>query len=652
MAEDVGCGLGLPKIFADGCVLQRSASTAIWGWSVPDDEITVGVDRHIVQTHSDARGRWRATVGPLRAGGPVTLRVSGQGGRESLERQCYVGDVFLCSGQSNMELAMSWVAQEYPREFTREEDPCLRQYKVTPDFDFEGPHEDHLQGIWTGCNAETIKDFSALAYFFGRELRELTGVPIGILNVSLGGSTLEAWMDKESLRPFPRVMKTLDHYLPTEKGRRRGEASVEAVRRWHDELRSHIMREETLHWHRIVVPCMFDSTDLSAVRGEVVFRTAFFLRSSPDEDDGLLRLGTMTDSDITEVNGVVVGSRPNQYELRDYAVPRGVLHAGANEIRIRLTVERGNGRITPDKPLYLRVGDETIDLSGEWLCAVASRMPRDCPREDFVRWKPTGLYNAMLAPCVPYTLRAVLWYQGESNTGDFASYHEAMLQGMIRSWRGKWGDPGLPFLIVQLPNFSVDCVEDGGWPVVREAQRAVGSRLENVATVVTLDVGEPNDLHPVRKKPVAHRLVDAARALVYGERRAYRQPRVSGVRVDGDHLDVAFEDCDVFGAPCLSDGDRFRLWTLDGRDPGEFCWVWSDGGIVAAPAHIDGNVVRLRLPDRTPDMLRYAWRNNPCQGLLCNDAGILVSPLSIDSARWEETVPVRQRADGEIDDDS
>ena len=252
---------------------------------------------------------------------------------------------------------------------------------------------------------------------------------------------------------------------------------------------------------------------------------------------------------------------------------------------------------------------------------------RDCPFEDFVRWKPTGLYNAMLAPCFPYAVRAVLWYQGESNTGDRAMRYGDELKAMIQLWRVKWHQPDMPFLIVQLPKFDIDAIEDGGWPLIREQEWNVANELENVATVVTLDAGESNDLHPYDKKLVADRVFNAAMDLVYG-RQAQPQPAVETIEVCGDLLRMHCVWRSRSDERIRSEGRR--LMTLDGDAPQEIEFLWRDCATSAqAEAWLDGCDIVARMTARRPDEVRYAWSNNPESGLICDGDGMLIPPFRL-----------------------
>ncbi len=643
--------LRLPKLLDDGCVLQSGRDVRIWGWADAGARVTVDFEGITASVEADcADGAWCVSLQSPAVGGPFKLHVESSSG-ERLERSCYVGEVFLCSGQSNMELPMAWVKADYPQEWKRDPDPLLRQYKVIPDYDFAGPRSDHERASWYGCSAETLDDFSALAYFFGRRIRDFLNVPVGLLNVSLGGSPIESWMNAETLRDFPETLAQLEPYLGEGVARRRSEDSVAARDSWYQALgydavadahhepvplitwdcpESKTETPQDLQWRDIELPGWYADLGFADFRGEIELRKTVFLPDCVEGQPALLRLGTMNDADHTWVNGMLVGGRSNVYEPRDYEVPADVLHAGANEIRIRLVVERSGGRVTPGKSMMLTMGDETFDLSGTWQCSVIQRADHDCPFEDFVRWKPTGLYNAMLAPCFPYAVRAALWYQGESNTGDYATQYGNELQAMIELWRNEWNQPDMPFLIVQLPNFAIDAIEDGGWPIIREQEWKVAETVANTATVVSLDAGEGNDLHPHNKKLIADRLFDAAQALVYG-RNAKPQPCI--ISADAEHglLRMRCGWADVGECENGSvQSQGLSLNTLDGKVPGEIVFFWSDSGTVAhAESWIDGDCVMARLPNRKPDEVRYAWCNNPNRGLLCDTNGTLLPPFRL-----------------------
>lgn len=462
-------------------------------------------------------GAWVVQLGPLEPGGPYRLEVRVDGGDEPvIAHDVYAGEVFICAGQSNMEYQMEFLRWRYPSEYTREPDPLLRHCKVPVRFDFHGPRRDFDEPVrWVGAVADTLDEFTGVGYFFGRMVRAWLGVPVGLLNITLGGSPIESWMDEETLAAWPKALADLEPY-------------------------------------------------------------------------------------------------------RDYMVPEGVLKAGCNEIDVRLVVEHGTGRVTPGKHMHLDMGDDSYNLDGTWTYSIGARTDADCPGEDFVRWKPLGLYNGMTATCAGYAARAALWYQGESNTGDVADDYGRMLAAMIGCWRKAWGQQRLPFLIVQLPVFSIDGVEDGGWALVRKHQWQAAKSIEDVAAVVTLDAGDWNDLHPWNKSVVADRLFAAAQRLVYGKDDAPRSPEPTGVRLADGRLTIAFDD---------GTGDC-GLDTMDGADPGEFELVWEDGSRHTVPARVEGNTVVIDVPWRRPAAVRYAWRNAPSHGLLCGSNGLPIPPFA------------------------
>ena len=683
--EETGSWLRLAVVFADGCVLQRGAGTQIWGTSRPGARISVTIQGGTATGKADAAGAWRISLPVLRAGGPYPLSVCStalSGGRSLtrlLTRSVWVGEVYLCAGQSNMELPMSWIRDDNLGCFTHA-DPALRQLKIDAHYDLRRQHTDYPAGTtrWAGVAPETLGDFSALAYFFGRRMRERLGVPVGVINMSLGGSPISSWLSREVVRRFPSVDRELDGYLLPGEAERKSAASIERIHDWYHRLDTARREPADGEWRTVTMPDFLSAAGLTSDEegpdsgdrpgcafsagfvGEVELRRTFTLtadqarkadeaaRSGRAASGALLRLGTMADRDRTRLNGVLLGGHDNQYEVRDYEIPAGTLRAGTNEIRVRLVSEQGLGRMTPGKRLCLRLDDGDVVLDGRWRLAVTARMDRRCPTEDFVRWLPVGLHNAMLAPLAGYGVRAVLWYQGESDTGPRAGIYADLLRSLIRLWRSEWARSGwhrrLPFYVVQLPAFSIDTpCEDGGWPLVRQAEWDVARSEPDVTTVVTLPDGEWNDLHPAEKESVADRL--ALAVLQAGERSStpVSQPVLdaSRCRIDGNALTLAFRNRSL--APGHGPVPApVRLRTSDGGAPGEFAFWWKTGGTTVVPARLESAAVdpdvrvrgvesgiRLELPARVTDEVRYAWSNAPATGLLQNDAGVLVPPFRL-----------------------
>lgn len=656
--------LTLSPLFGEGCVLQSGMPVKIWGTGCPGTTVEVAVaECHAVAAVGED-GSWAATLGPLAPGGPYRMTVrpavlsesedsnlsesgdscdvnaiiapishesgdsdsmgtTGLAVNGAVEHDIYVGEVFICAGQSNMEYQMEFLRWRYPSEYTREPDPLLRHCKVPVRFDFHGPRRDFDEPVrWVGAAPDTLDEFTGVGYFFGRMIRQWLGVPVGLLNITLGGSPIESWMDEQTLAAWPKALADLEPYRDDEVARTRSEQSIAAMNRWYEDLRIREAEagQEDLGHGTLELPAFLKDTDprLAGFRGVIHLRRTVTLPAYAAGHAAALHLGAMVDSDETSVNGVKIGQSEHQYLSRDYMVPEGVLKAGRNEIDVRLVVEHGTGRVTPGKHMHLDMGDDSYDLDGIWTYAIGARVDTDCPGEDFVRWKPLGLYNGMTATCAGYAARAALWYQGESNTGDVADDYGRMLAAMIGCWREAWGQRRLPFLIVQLPVFSIDGVEDGGWALVRKHQWQTAKSIEDVAAVVTLDAGDWNDLHPWNKSMVADRLFAAAQRLVYGKDDAPRSPEPTSVRLADGRLVITFDD---------GTGDC-GLDTLDGADPCEFELVWEDGSKHPVPAGIEGNAVIIDVPWRRPMAVRYAWRNAPSRGLLCGSNGLPVPPFT------------------------
>lgn len=656
--------LTLSPLFGEGCVLQSGMPVKIWGTGCPGTTVEVAVaECHAVAAVGED-GSWAATLGPLAPGGPYRMTVrpavlsesedsnlsesgdscdvnaiiapishesgdsdsmgtTGLAVNGAVEHDIYVGEVFICAGQSNMEYQMEFLRWRYPSEYTREPDPLLRHCKVPVRFDFHGPRRDFDEPVrWVGAAPDTLDEFTGVGYFFGRMIRQWLDVPVGLLNITLGGSPIESWMDEQTLAAWPKALSDLEPYRDDDVARTRSEQSIAAMNRWYEDLRTRETEagQEDLGHGTLTLPAFLKDADprLTGFRGVIHLRRTVTLPAYAAGQEAALHLGAMVDSDETYVNGIKVGQSEHQYLSRDYTVPEGVLKAGRNEIDVRLVVEHGTGRVTPGKHMHLDMGDDSYNLDGTWTYAIGAHADTDCPGEDFVRWKPLGLYNGMTATCAGYAARAALWYQGESNTGDVADDYGRMLAAMIGCWREAWGQRRLPFLIVQLPVFSIDGVEDGGWALVRKHQWQTAKSIEDVAAVVTLDAGDWNDLHPWNKSMVADRLFAAAQRLVYGKDDAPRSPEPTSVRLADGRLVITFDD---------GTGDC-GLDTMDGADPGEFELVWEDGSKHPVPAGIEGNAVIIDVPWRRPMAVRYAWRNAPSRGLLCGSNGLPVPPFA------------------------
>ncbi|NEG69530.1 sialate O-acetylesterase [Bifidobacterium choloepi] len=644
----------LSSLFADGCVLQQGVPVPVWGTGHPGKRFVVTVQGGSVEDVVSEDGHWRVEIGPLDAGGPFVLDVMVDGAVVA-ERVVYVGEVVICAGQSNMELPVSWVAADYP-SMLRCDDPLLHQCKIGVAYDFDGPRDEPVSAPWTSYEGTARGDFTAVGAYVGLALRRWLGVPVGLINMTLGGSPVESWLDRPTVAAHPEFAELLATYSSTAEANRLSAESLEAQGEWRREEERRRRPADMLAWSAVRLPgdLAAQLPELSGFHGELLLRKRFTLpadRENWPTTTGLMRLSTMTDRDETAVNGVVVGSSGDRYCLRDYVVPAGVLRGGLNEITVRLSIDGDDARVALGKRMTLAVrGDESgcccacggddmvIDLEGPWECAVLASMDESCPAEDFVRWKPTGLFNAMTAPVAGYAARAVLWYQGESNTGEPTSrIYGELLADLTTLWRREWGQSRLPFVVVQLPELAIDVADDGGWPAVRDAQWKASLTLDDVATVVTLGRGDPYDLHPVNKQDVAALVFEVLRDLAYGDNHGRPMPYAYGAELattaDGEwQLIVKFAEVTFRGGRRTVNSFAGTLTSLDGCGRCELMVSYADHQSRHVSASVAGDSLHVRWHDdgaEAPVEVAYNWINNPHDNLVASQDGMIVPPFRL-----------------------
>ncbi|WP_111642558.1 sialate O-acetylesterase [Marinimicrobium alkaliphilum] len=618
----------LPQLVSDGMVLQRDTPVPVWGWADPGEAVRVEFRGERYTTEADAEGHWEVTLPPQGAGGPEQLVVEGNN-RITLN-DVLVGDIWLASGQSNMELPMGRTKTINRDEMARADFPEIRYFYVPDRYNFKAPEVDLDGGEWVAITPETVWDVAAVVYFFAKDLHQHTGVPIGVMNAALGGSPIEAWISEEGLKAFPHHLEEGKRFRDddlideiTLADQSRAAQWDEALERTDRGLRNgsfHWARSDYDHsdWDTIELP-RFWSDPEEPVNGVWWLRKTIEVPDSWAGKPAFLNLGTMTDADATFLNGELVGRTWYQYPPRWYRLPEGVLKAGTNTLTVRLVSESGRPGFWEDKDYELEWQGESIDLTGEWHYRLGAQMPAK-GGSTFIRWKPLGLYNGMIAPLhkVPFT--GVIWYQGESNAGRYGEYAE-LFETLIEDWRGHWNNDELPFLFVQLANYMAahEQPTDSHWARLREAQKQTLG-VAHTGMAVAIDVGEWNDIHPLDKASVGERLALAARAIAYGEENlVYSGPLFKEARVRRNRIDISFEHTGGGLASC--DGEPLQHFAIAGED-GEFVW---------AQARIRGDRIQVSNPEvRRPQMVRYAWADNPEGANLCNREGLPASPFRTD----------------------
>ena len=508
----------LPSVLSDGMVLQREKPVHIWGWADSGEsfilewkgcrhEVTAGVD-----------GKWSITLPAEKAGGPYVMKAG-----EKEIRDILIGDVYLCSGQSNMELPIRRVTDMFADDVAGYENDRIRHFAVPQVLDFNAPQEDFPASSWTPCTHEHVMSFSALGYFFAREMYARTGVPVGIINSSWGGTPVEAWMSEESLKDFPKHIN--EKRLYEDKGYRDRIKALEGENfyRWNTTLDvGDPGLNEATRWYSEdyddsswAVVDMFSNSwgndGLNPQGGSHWLRKDFEVGADMAGKEAVLRLGCIVDADSAYVNGHFVGNITYQYPPRIYNIPAGILKEGINNVTVRAISNGGQPSFVPEKPYKVVCADKEISLEGEWKYRLGTVMP-PAPSMMFFHYKPVCLYNAMIHPLKGLSFSGVLWYQGESNVDRRNEYAE-LLSIMIGTWRNEtFGDPDLPFYIMELAEYlhPSDTAGRAAWAEMRKIQAKVAEMNSGTYLIRNYDLGEWNDIHPLNKKTLGERTAEAA----------------------------------------------------------------------------------------------------------------------------------------------
>ena len=632
----------VPSVIGDNMVLQQGRKVRLWGTAEPGERVAVSFKGSGARATADARGRWEVFIGPLKAGGPFELTVAGK--NRLTFTNVLVGEVWVCSGQSNMEWPLAG-AQDGQREVAAADHPEIRLFTVTKSTAAD-PLED-VEGRWVVTRPETAARFSAVGYFFGRELHRRLKVPVGLINTSWGGTPAEAWTSRAALAADPALRPILDKYekelqdLPRLR-REYERARVEWERQYVSEdpgnrgeaLGYANPAQEPSGWRKMTLPQFWESAGLD-VDGAVWFRREVEVPDAWAGKDLRLSLGAIDDFDTTYFNGTRVGSTgpdtPNAWTaLRRYDVPGSLVRAGRNTVAVRVFDRVGGGGFGGGEMWLAPAGGaraEAVRLEGAWDYREEATSPSR--RIDYSRQpqpvgpanqnNPTVLYNAMIAPLTPYAVRGAIWYQGESNAGRAYQYR-TLFPAMIRDWRAAWRGGDFPFYFVQLANWKARPTDslDSEWAELREAQALTMRAAPKTGMAVAVDIGDPDDIHPRNKLDVGLRLARWALADTYGQKLEPSGPLYDSHRAEGDRVRVRFRH--------LGGGLRTR----DGSAPAGFYVAGADRRFAAAEARIEGDsvVVWSREVPR-PTAVRYAWADNPA-GNLYNAEGLPASPFRTD----------------------
>jgi sialate O-acetylesterase len=614
----------LPRLVSDGMILQRDKPARVWGWADDGEQVTVTLGKQTLSTTAQA-GRWQVTFKPLPAGGPYVLDIHGKNHLQV--KDVLLGDVWIASGQSNMELPLRRVKYQYPNLIESTHLPQVREFNVPTIYNFKGPVDDYPVGDWKAAEPENLAGFSAVGFFFSRALHEKLNVPIGLITIPVGGSPAEAWVSETALAKYPHYLAKLQPFksddfvtntIATDKAASAGWYSDLAAK---DEGLKGNWSQENLaakDWKSFTVPGYLKEQGSDFTQGSVWFRKTFDLTADQASKTATLWLGVIVDGDQVFLNGKEIGQTGYKYPPRIYSVPAGLLKAGKNTISIRVTSYTANAGFVKDKRYELELGKESIPLAGEWQYKIAARVG-DQPKTTTLHYLPASLFNAKLAPTLGFAMKGVIWYQGESNT-DRAKEYEGLMSDLISDWRSQFKQGDFPFIYVQLANYMDANAEpaESDWAATREAQRNT-LKVKNTAMVVAADVGEWNDIHPLNKQTVGERLALAAERIVYGNKKIIASgPNAVSIKREHKSLIISFDK--TGGELAITKDGVLHHIAIAGADKK---YIW-------AKAKIQGNKLVVWSDDiADPVSVRYAWADNPEGANLYNKSGLPASPFEL-----------------------
>jgi sialate O-acetylesterase len=625
----------LPKLIADNMVLQRDEPIKIWGWASPKEKISLIFNKKTYKTSTLESGKWEITLPAQPAGSNQQMVLKGK--NEIILKNIAFGDVWMCSGQSNMTAPMERVKEKYPDDIASANYPNIRNFFVATLTNLNSPKDDFPSGEWKEANPKNVMAFAAVPYFFAREIYEKYHVPIGIINSSVGGTPIEAWISENGFKDFKEIQKTI--------AKNKDSLYVKSFIRKPSFTKPEIKDLGTIEhwenadyqpkgWRNINIPGFWEDQGLKDLNGVVWYRKEIDIPQNWIGKSVKLYMGRIVDADEMYVNGKKIGNITYQYPPRRYEIPADLLKLGKNTFVIRVTNTSGKGGFVPDKPYFMTQNGEEIDLKGTWQYKVGEVYPP----QSFSGFggslvhqnQPAALFNAMISPVLNTKIKGFLWYQGESNVSNPKPYNQLM-PALITDWRRGWNNQNLPFLVVQLANFQdVNYTPaESNIAELREAQNQA-LKLPNTAVAVTLDLGEWNDIHPLNKKDIGQRLALSARNLAYGEKDlVHSGPSLKSYKLENDKILLTFEN--VGDGITSKDGENLRWFSIADYDKK---FVWAKTKILSK------NQIELWNETlKNPKYVRFAWQDNPEGINFYNSASLPASSFRTDVQNIDETKP-------------
>lgn len=613
-------------IFTNNMVLQRNLNLKVWGNADPGEKVVLSFKGQKLKTQTDKKGKWIVVLESMKAGGPFEMTISGK--NEVVLKNILIGDVWICSGQSNMQWPVS-KSNNAEQEIKEANYPNIRLFEV-PRSVSNIPADNIPNAKWKECSPETVKNFSAVGYYFGRDLQKEIDVPIGLIHTSWGGTCVETWTSKASITKLPKYedfgarIDNYDYSTAAQKFENDLKKALGGFPEKEVGMKERWMVPDTdrSEWLTMTLPTLWENAGYKRLNGRVWFSFDFNLTNDDLQSDAQLHLGQIHDSDITWVNGERVGGLnwANQIE-RVYPVLAQLLKVGKNNISVRVEDKyyKGGFASKADK-MFFQLGEKKIHLSGEWQFKVDTVIPDFKPFPNDV---PSLLYNAMIHPLIPYGIKGVIWYQGESNTPRSKEY-ALTFPNMINNWRADWQQGNFPFLFVQLANYqqAEKMPKDDAWAELRESQLKA-LNIENTGMAVAIDVGEAHDIHPKNKQDVGKRLMLSALKVAYGKDIVHSGPIYQSMQIEGKKAIISFEH--VGSGLLVKDKHGYiNEFEIAGADK-LFHW---------AKAKLEGDKIIVWSDEvEYPLAVRFGWAINPAEFNLYNIEGLPASPFRTDD--WE-----------------
>ena len=624
----------MPQLFQSGMVMQRGKTIPVWGKADAGENVTIRFNKKQYQTTADANGRWRVDLPKMKAGGPYEMTVN-----EQTIDNIMIGDVWLLSGQSNIDVTIERVYPQYTTEIDAYENSQIRMFRVQNETSTHGVKDDirPTNINWKPVNKQNAWLFSAAGYFLGKKMFEKNKVAQGIIVNSWGGTPIEAWISEDSLKSdYPMLIKKMQIYQSDNYVRTQMQANGAANHQWETMLNEADPGYADAQCDDSQWPVINQNNWTWRGTGSVWLRKHITIDKEHAGKPARLLLGTLFDRDVTYLNGKQIGQTGYQYPPRRYDIPEGLLREGDNVIAIRFINKYGACHFIPEKPYMLCFGDDrmsqnpmpkdVLPLGDEWKMKVGAEMPQ-CPSSDVsLQNLPTTLYNAVLYPLAPYAINGIVWYQGESNTGNPTPYAD-YLKKLMGSWRDRWQDQQMPFVIVQLANYDgrqqtgfprpitpqTEPV-NSGWAQLREAQRTAAKADAHAELAVINDLGETVDIHPLRKKEVAERIALCFDKLIYNNK-VKLSPEVVSAQVSDAAIQLTLDQP-------IQEGD---LYTFEVCNNGSNKYQ-------NVPAVGRGNVITILYPSTSQAStlkVRYAWKDDPKQANARSLSGLPMSSFEM-----------------------